>query len=66
MSSDFGSEQFLTARDLADRYSVALSTVWRWPKENPEFPKPIRLGAGCTRWRLSDLVAFEKAREAGQ
>ena len=52
-------ERYLTVRDVAQRFAVSVQTVWRWAKERPEFPKPVELSLGTTRWRISDLIAFE-------
>lgn len=52
-------ERYLTVRDVAQRFAVSVQTVWRWAKERPEFPKPVELSLGTTRWRMSDLIAFE-------
>ncbi|WP_371054354.1 helix-turn-helix transcriptional regulator [Rhodosalinus sp. K401] len=52
-------ETFLRDIDLAARYGVARNTIWRWTRERPDMPLPIRLSPGCTRWKLSDLEAWE-------
>lgn len=59
------SEQYLTDKQLAARYSVSRQTVWRWVR-NESFPRPIQLSANCTRWRLSDVEAFEDSREEAE
>lgn len=48
--------------DLAMRFSVARQTIWRWVAEGT-FPKPIKLSAGCTRWRAADVEAWEISRQ---
>ncbi|WEJ09959.1 helix-turn-helix transcriptional regulator [Sinorhizobium prairiense] len=53
-------ERYLTVRDVAQRFAVSIQTVWRWAKERTEFPKPVELSPGTTRWRMSDLTAFER------
>lgn len=53
---------YLTVRQAAARLAVSVPTVWRWARERPDFPKPHRLGPNCTRWRLSDLEAWEAQR----
>ena len=53
---------FLTDKETAARYRVSPSTVWRWVQAG-SFPRPLKLGAGCTRWRLEDLEEFEASRE---
>jgi predicted DNA-binding transcriptional regulator AlpA len=52
-------ECFLSDLDVAKRYGVSRPTVWRWRKTNPDFPDPVLISPGTTRWKLSDLLAFE-------
>lgn len=54
--------QFLTDTDTGKRYSVSRQTVWRWVTTDPSFPPPYKLSPGCTRWKLSDLMAWEAAK----
>ena len=53
---------YLSDRHLAERYNVHHLTPRRWLKADPSFPKPIRLTPGCTRWKLSDIEAWEAAK----
>ena len=50
---------FLKDTEAALRYGVSRPTIWRWAR-NGKFPKPVRLGAGSTRWRSADLEAWEQ------
>lgn len=50
---------FLSVRQVASRHGVSTATVWRWVKERSDFPQPIKLGSGTTRWMLDDLIEFE-------
>lgn len=60
-------ERYLSVQDVACRYAISIQTVWRHTKQNPAFPKPIKILTGTTRWRMSDILSFELARqEAGQ
>jgi predicted DNA-binding transcriptional regulator AlpA len=52
-------EQFLSDHDVAARYSVKKQTIWRRKNEVADFPNPIKI-RGTTRWRLSDVVAYEQ------
>jgi predicted DNA-binding transcriptional regulator AlpA len=52
---------FLTARQVSERESISVPTIWRWAREN-KFPSPVKLGDNCTRWRLADLEAWEAER----
>lgn len=53
---------WLSDSQVAGRYGVNRKTPWRWAKSDPAFPKPVRLTSGCTRWRLSDVEAWEAGR----
>ena len=55
---DFATEQFLTVDQVASRYNTSTDSIYRW-KRDGSFPKGVRLGKGTTRWRLSDLAAYE-------
>lgn len=43
---------YIAVAQIAARYDVHPSTVWRWAKADPNFPQPVTLTPGCTRWRL--------------
>jgi prophage regulatory protein len=53
---------YLTDRQIGVRYAVHHLTPRRWLKTDPTFPRPIRLTPGCTRWKLSDIEAWEAAK----
>lgn len=53
---------FLSDTQIAARYGVHRSTPWRWSKTDPTFPQPVILTPGCTRWKLSELEAWEAAK----
>ncbi len=52
---------FLTDLQTGQRYGVGRGTVWRWFNQG-NFPAPVKLSPGCTRWRLSDLEAWENQK----
>jgi predicted DNA-binding transcriptional regulator AlpA len=54
---------WLTATQVAERYSVSVPTVWTWAKEN-RIPKPHKLAENTTRWRLSELDAHDDEQAA--
>lgn len=50
---------FLKDIEVAIRYNISRSTIWRWVK-NGQFPQPIKIGEGSTRWCLGDLEVWEQ------
>jgi prophage regulatory protein len=66
--SPFGGadERFLTDKEVAARYGVSRAAVWRWVGAYPNFPKAIPVTPGTSRWRLSELLAYEAAVAAGK
>lgn len=51
-------------KSLADRYKVSRSTIWRWAQAG-RLPQPVKLSPGCSRWRSSDIAAWEAKRVEG-
>src|SRR5688572_26095248 len=51
--------QYVSDTQLAARYSVSRSTIWRWACSGI-LPTPVRLSSCCTRWRL-DLIEQREA-----
>ena len=41
---------------------VAESTWWEWARTIPDFPKPIRISARCTRWDEAEIEAWLESR----
>lgn len=58
-------EQHLTDNEVAALFKVSKQTIWRWIKTSEAFPKPVKIEKGTTRWRLSEVVAYQ-ARIAGE
>jgi prophage regulatory protein len=57
-SNQSTASQYLSDRQTAGRYSVSRPTIWRWVSEG-NFPKPVKLSPGCTRWKISELEKWE-------
>lgn len=55
--------KYISAAQLAERYSVDRSTVWRWTSDG-KLPAPIKLSDQVTRWNLDDIEASERDRTA--
>lgn len=52
-------ETYLSDVQVAARYQVHRGTIRRWEKSDRSFPKAVKLSPGCTRWKLSDILAWE-------
>jgi prophage regulatory protein len=52
---------YLSDIAVGKRYGVCRATPWRWT-EAGNFPIPIKLSPGCTRWLLSDIEKWEQER----
>jgi hypothetical protein len=37
---------------------VSPATIWRWTKEDSNFPKPIKIGKGVTAWYTADIESW--------
>ena len=55
---------FITDKQFADRWGVSRPTIWKMAKADPDFPQPIKLSPGTTRWRLDEVEDHEAARAA--
>ena len=56
---------YLSDKQLADRYGVTRTTIWRWVQKN-EFPHPIKISSGCTRWPMEEIERHETERMAAR
>ena len=56
-----GETLYLSDQQIAQRYAVSRGSIWRWVREGA-FPKPVKLGPGCTRWQLSAVQDWEVKR----
>ncbi|WP_412551135.1 helix-turn-helix transcriptional regulator [Shimia sp. MIT910701] len=53
-------ERYLKDTEVAERFGIARQTVWKRVNQG-YLPAPVKLPPNSTRWRLSSLLAFEKA-----
>lgn len=57
---------FLPVAKVAEYFGVSASTIWRWVRTpGGSFPQPVKLSAGCTRWRASEIASFASATADG-
>lgn len=55
-------ETFLTVDELAERYGVPVTTVYKWNQRRTG-PRFLKIGPRHVRYRLADVIAWEKASE---
>lgn len=55
---------FLKDIQVANRYNLNRSTIWRWIKKE-QFPKPTKLNYGSSRWNIIDLEQWERSKSLG-
>jgi predicted DNA-binding transcriptional regulator AlpA len=57
-------EAVTSVKVIAAVMGSGVSTVWRYAALNPDFPRPIKLSARCTRFRVGEVRAYLKSRGA--
>ncbi len=62
--TDILNDRLVTAKFIADRYSIHTRTIWVWVKEN-RLPKPMYRG-NTRYWRASQIAEYEKRDFAAQ
>lgn len=55
--------RFVSASQLAERYEVDRSTIWRWAA-NGILPPPQKISDQVTRWDLKDIEKRDAERSA--
>lgn len=56
----------LSVQDVGKMVGVSRSTVLRWAKERPEFPKSVRFGLNTARWKASEIAEWIDNAQSGQ
>lgn len=56
---------YFSVKEVAERFSVKPATIWNWLKNIPNFPKPVCISPGTTRWRAADIIQFEQEHLGG-
>lgn len=49
---------WMAVGDVADFFAVSVPTIWRWNRNNPEFPKSHELSPGTTRWYREEIEEY--------
>ena len=50
-------------RETAPILGISIPSLWRGAREGT-LPRPIKVGRGCSRWLLSEILAFIEAAKA--
>ena len=58
-------EQYLSVKTVASRLESSAATIWRWTAKGI-FPQPVKLSAGCTRWRYSEIEKWVTIRQSSK
>jgi len=54
---------WLSVKQIEERGCGSAATIWRRVKART-FPQPVKLSPGMTRWKLSDIEAWETQKES--
>lgn len=55
---------FIPIAAVAARYDTSRYTIYRWLRDDPAFPKPIKMPSGSQRWSVAALEQWEAERLA--
>lgn len=58
--------RFMRPAQVAKFLGTSPTTLWRWVRNIPDFPKPIKLGAGTTVWDEAELIAWVETKKAAR
>jgi len=50
---------YLSASQLAIRLGLSRTTIWRYLKNDPAFPQPLKFGKTTRRWCLDEVKEWE-------
>jgi prophage regulatory protein len=56
--------QSYRAKEAALLLGIGVTTLWRWAKERPDFPKPLRLSQKVTVFPGDKLIEWRDAQSA--
>lgn len=52
--------QWLSDQEVGARFGCSSDWVRSQSKEDPKFPKPVKLGQGAIRWNLGEIEKYER------
>lgn len=51
-------DKWIDAKTLGQWLGISRTTLWRWRRERPGFPQPVRLGPNSVRYSLRLVEAW--------
>ena len=61
-NNDNFENQMIRKKDVLKMVRIANSTLYRWIAAE-EFPKAVKLSAGCVRWHLNEINEWIEAKK---
>lgn len=58
-------EESLGRNDVAKFFQIRVETIWKWLKDKPDFPKPIRVGRRLI-WKKTDIEEYIDKKARGE
>jgi len=55
--------KLLRPKEAAKKLGVSRQSLWRWCRDIPDFPKPVKLAPGTTAFMESELEKFIRSRQ---
>tara|TARA_B100000780_G_scaffold251179_1_gene197695 strand:+ start:640 stop:873 length:234 start_codon:yes stop_codon:yes gene_type:complete len=53
---------YLSASQVANRLGLSRTSIWRYLRDDPNFPQPYRFGKTTRRWSLAEIQEWEQSR----
>ena len=63
-STTIGTKRYIRLPEVCTTTGTSSTTIWRWVKNNPGFPQPIKLSAAVTAWDEAELVEWLECKKA--
>lgn len=53
----------LRVKKVSELLGVSIGTVWGLSRNDPTFPKPVKITSNCTGWKASEVFDWIESRE---
>jgi prophage regulatory protein len=58
--------KLLRPKEVAERIGASRQSVWRWSKEDPTFPRPVRMGKNATAFIQEEIDEWIISKQEAQ